>query len=91
MPNSALTKKSFVERLSPEIRQALLAAAVMLAAVIQILDTTIANVALPHMQGTLSATQDQISWVLTSYIITAAIVMPMTGLSGSGLTRESIP
>ena len=45
----------------------------MLAAVIQILDTTIANVALPHMQGTLSATQDQISWVLTSYIVAAAI------------------
>ena len=51
----------------------------MMAAIIQIIDTTIANVALPHMQGSLSATQDQISWVLTSYIITAAIAMPMTG------------
>ena len=56
----------------------LITLSIMLATIMQVLDTTIANVALPHMQGTLSATQDQISWVLTSYIITAAIVMPMT-------------
>ncbi|HQQ75402.1 MAG TPA: MDR family MFS transporter, partial [Pseudomonadales bacterium] len=64
--------------------------AVMLAAIIQILDTTIANVALPHMQGTLSATQDQISWVLTSYIITAAIVMPMTGFIAGRFGRKRL-
>lgn len=78
----------FVARLSPQARQALLAAAVMLAAIIQILDTTIANVALPHMQGSLSATQDQIAWVLTSYIITAAIVMPMTGFIAGRYGRK---
>ncbi len=44
----------------------LVAISVMLATLMQALDTTIANVALPHMQGSLSATQDQISWVLTS-------------------------
>jgi DHA2 family multidrug resistance protein len=43
----------------------------MLATIMQALDTTIANVALPHMQGTFSATQDQITWVLTSYIISS--------------------
>ncbi len=80
--------RGFVDRLTPEARQALLAAAVMLAAIIQILDTTIANVALPHMQGSLSATQDQISWVLTSYIITAAIVMPMTGYIAGRFGRK---
>jgi len=42
-------------------------------------DTTIANVALPHIQGSMSAAQDQISWVLTSYIVASAIMMPMTG------------
>ena len=47
---------------------------IMLATIMQALDTTIANVALPHMQGELSATQDQISWVLTSYIIAAAVI-----------------
>jgi DHA2 family multidrug resistance protein len=42
-------------------------------------DTTIVNVALPHIQGSLSAAQDQISWVLTSYIVASAIMMPLTG------------
>ncbi len=61
----------------------LVAIATMLATVMQVIDTTIANVALPHMQGGLAATQDQMSWVLTSYIIAAAITMPLTGwLSG---------
>ena len=53
--------------------------ALMLATVMNSLDTTIANVALPHMQGSLSASQDQITWVLTSYIIAAAIMTPVTG------------
>jgi DHA2 family multidrug resistance protein len=52
---------------------------VMLATLMQSLDTTIANVALPHMQGSLSASQDQIDWVLTSYIVAAAIATPLTG------------
>ncbi len=52
---------------------------VMLATIMQALDTTIANVALPYMQSSLSASQDQINLVLTSYIVTAAIMMPATG------------
>jgi MFS transporter, DHA2 family, multidrug resistance protein len=52
---------------------------IMLANIVQGLDTTIANVALPHIRGSLSASLDQISWVLTSYIVAAAIVMPLTG------------
>ena len=51
----------------------------MLANIMQGLDTTIANVALPHIRGSLSASQDQIAWVLTSYIVAAAIMMPLTG------------
>jgi len=43
------------------------------------LDTTIVNVCLPHIQGSMSASQDQISWVLTSYIVSSAIMMPLTG------------
>lgn len=53
--------------------------AIMLATIMQTLDSTIANVALPHMAGNLSASQDQISWVLTSYIVAAAIATPLTG------------
>jgi MFS transporter, DHA2 family, multidrug resistance protein len=52
---------------------------IMLATIMQGVDTTIANVALPHMQGSLSATQDQIAWLLTSYMVAAAIMMPLTG------------
>jgi len=52
---------------------------VMVASILQALDNTIANVALPRMQGSLSATQDQMTWVLTSYIVAAAIMTPLTG------------
>ena len=52
---------------------------IMLATLMQALDTTIANVALPYMQGSLSASQDEIGWVLTSYIVAAAIMTPPTG------------
>jgi len=63
---------------------------VMLATIMQALDTTIANVALPHMQGTMVATQDQISWVLTSYIVAAAIFMPLTGFLTARLGRKRV-
>jgi len=63
---------------------------VMLATVIQALDMTIANVALPHMQGTMGATQDQISWVLTSYIVASAICMPLTGFLSARWGRKRV-
>ncbi len=63
---------------------------VMVATIMQALDTTIANVALPHMQGTMGATQDQISWVLTSYIVAAAIFMPLTGFLTARLGRKRV-
>jgi len=61
------------------LNRPMITVSVMLATIIQALDTTIANVALPHMQGSLSASQDQITWVLTSYIVAAAIATPLTG------------
>ena len=61
------------------INRAMVTATVMLATLMQALDTTIANVALPYMQGSPSATSDQINWVLTSYIVAAAIMTPATG------------
>ncbi len=68
----------------------LVAVATMLATVMQVIDQTIANVALPHMQGGLAATQDQITWVLTSYIIAAAIAMPLTGWLSGRFGRKRI-
>lgn len=68
----------------------LITVSIMLATVMQVIDTTIANVALPHMQGSLSATQDQIAWVLTSYIVAAAIMTPPTGFLAARFGRKRI-
>jgi MFS transporter, DHA2 family, multidrug resistance protein len=64
--------------------------AVMMAAVIEILDMTIMNVALPHMMGSLGATSDQITWVLSAYIVSAAICMPLTGFLTALLGRKQL-
>jgi len=63
----------------PVRHRGLLTVGVMLATIIQILDTTIANVALPHMTTSLGATRDTLTWVLTSYLVASAIAMPITG------------
>ncbi len=62
--------------------------ALMLATLMQTLDSTIANVALPHMQGSLGASQDQITWVLTSYIIATAIMTPLSGWLSMKIGRK---
>ena len=72
----------------PARHRGVLTVCVMLATIMQALDTTIANVALPYMQGNLSATQDQINWVLTSYIVAAAIATPVTGFIAARFGRK---
>lgn len=79
--------------MSEELRggtKVLVTLSVMLATIIQVLDTTIANVALPHMQGTLMTTQDQITWVLTSYIVASAIMTLPTGWLSGRYGRKNI-
>ncbi len=68
----------------------LITASVMAATIMQALDSTIANVALPKMQGTLSATQDQMAWVLTSYIVATAIMIPLTGWLAQRFGRKPV-
>src|SRR3990167_7943692 len=63
---------------------------VMLVTIIEILDMTIVNVALPTMMGELGANTDQITWVLTSYIVSSAIVMPLTGMLVNLLGRRKL-
>jgi DHA2 family multidrug resistance protein len=63
---------------------------IMLATVMNALDTTIANVALPHMAGSVSASADQITWVLTSYIVAGAVVMPLTGWATARFGRKTL-
>jgi DHA2 family multidrug resistance protein len=74
---------------APVVNRAAITVCIILATLMQALDTTIANVALPYMQGSVSASQDEIDWVLTSYIVAAAIMTPPTGfLAGRfGLKR----
>jgi DHA2 family multidrug resistance protein len=68
------------ERAGPApANRAAITGSIMLATIMQGVDNTIANVALPHMQGSLSVSQDQIAWLLTSYMVSAAIMMPLTG------------
>jgi DHA2 family multidrug resistance protein len=64
--------------------------AVVLTAVLEVLDITIVSVAIPHMLGTFGATSDQITWVLTSYLVSAAVVMPLTGYLSARLGRRRL-
>ncbi len=66
----------------------LITAVVMSATLMQVIDTTIVNVALPHMQGTLSASSDEITWTLTSYLVASAICMPLTGYLSDKFGRK---
>jgi DHA2 family multidrug resistance protein len=72
------------------LNRAAITACVILAVVMQALDTTIANVALPYMQGSVSASADQINWVLTSYIVAAAIMTPPSGFLANKFGRQRV-
>jgi len=68
----------------------LVAVGVMLATFMQVLDTSIANIALPHIAGSLSASTDEATWVLTSYLVANAIILPMTGWLGNHFGRKRV-
>ncbi|HET9810644.1 MAG TPA: DHA2 family efflux MFS transporter permease subunit [Sphingomicrobium sp.] len=74
----------------PAGQRAVVTIGVMMAVLLQVLDTTIANVALPHMQASLSATQDSINWVLTSYIVASAIALPIAGWLADRIGRRRL-
>ena len=81
-PSDTAEQQSAAEILQSEPHTSgkwLIAIAVMLGATLEVLDTSIVNVALPYMQGSFSATTDQITWVLTSYLVSNGIMIPMTG------------
>ena len=74
----------------PAMNRPAITACVILAVIMQALDTTIANVALPYMQGSVSASADQINWVLTSYIVAAAIMTPPSGFLANRFGRKRV-
>jgi DHA2 family multidrug resistance protein len=91
MPDASTTATADQATRPPaEGGRALLTMSLMAATFMQALDTTIANVALPHMEGSLSTTQDQISWILTSYIVAAAIMTPLTGWLAGRFGRKRV-
>src|SRR5271167_2999766 len=63
---------------------------VMMAVFMEVLDTSIANIALPHIAGSLSATPEEATWVLTSYLVSNAIILPMTGWLGNYFGRKRV-
>jgi len=78
------------DRSAAGTNRAAITVCVILATVMQALDTTIANIALPYIQGSVSASQDQINWVLTSYIVAAAIMTPPTGFLAGRFGRRRL-
>src|ERR1700734_4265970 len=65
-----------------------IALTVTLATFMEVLDTSIANVALPHMAGSLGASQEEATWVLTSYLVSSAIVLPISGWLANRMGRK---
>jgi DHA2 family multidrug resistance protein len=86
MTTAALTLDQDTWR--PRYNPWLIAAVVALAAFMEVLDTSIANVALPYMAGNLGASNDQSTWVLTSYLVSNAIILPMTGWLAGAIGRK---
>jgi DHA2 family multidrug resistance protein len=74
----------------PRGRRLIVTVGVMTAVLLQVLDTTIANVALPNMRASLNATQDTINWVLTSYIVASAIALPISGWLADRVGRKRL-
>src|SRR5579871_3356995 len=77
-----------VERWRPRFNPWAIAVVVALAGFMEVLDTSIANVALPHMAGNLGASNDESTWVLTSYLVSNAIVLPISGWLASTFGRK---
>jgi DHA2 family multidrug resistance protein len=86
MSSAALTIEQDVWR--PRFNPWLIAVVVALAAFMEVLDTSIANVALPYMAGNLGASNDQSTWVLTSYLVSNAIILPISGWLAGALGRK---
>src|SRR5436853_6609020 len=76
------------EQWVPSFNPWLIAISVMLATVMEVLDTSVANVALPHISGNLSATTEESTWVLTSYLVSNAIILPATNWLGRYFGRK---
>src|SRR5204863_395081 len=87
-PNAFLLPLSKTQAWRPSASPWLIAASVMLATFMEVLDTSVANVSLPHIAGSLAASNEEALWVLTSYLVSNAIVLPATGWFASVFGRK---
>src|SRR6267154_141343 len=90
MPTADTTPSSVSnnETWRPRVNPWLIAVLVAIAAFMEVLDTSIANVALPHIAGNLGASNDESTWILTSYLVSNAIVLPISGWLVTWLGRK---
>src|ERR1700744_1169424 len=92
MATETLVAEEFVtvtQQWKPRVNPWIIAATVAMAAFMEVLDTSIANVALPHIAGSLGASQDESTWVLTAYLVSNAVVLPMGGWATSIMGRKN--
>jgi len=85
---SADTAASQPNEWKPRFNPWLIAISIMLATIIEVLDTSVANVSLPYIAGNLSASTDEATWVLTSYLLSNAIILPATNWLGQVFGRK---
>src|SRR6266496_5930321 len=74
----------------PDVNPWIIAIAVMCATFLEILDTTVVNVSLPHIASSMAATTEEATWALTSYLVANAIILPMTGWLASQFGRKRL-
>src|SRR6185312_3498104 len=79
-----------MDQLERGTTKTILTVSVMLATILQVLDSTVANVALPHIQAALSATQDEGAWVLTSYFTASAVMFPLSAWLANGFGSRPV-
>jgi DHA2 family multidrug resistance protein len=89
-PVTKVAQASAPEAWTPSFNPWLIASAVMLATFMEVLDTSVANVSLPHIAGTLSASTEEATWVLTSYLVANAVILPITGWLSSYFGRKRL-
>jgi len=82
------TSNPYIRR--PDVNRWLIAVAVMSSAVMEVLDTSVVNVSLPHIAGSLSTTVDEATWVLTSYLVANAVILPITGWLANFIGRKRL-
>src|SRR5215472_7337634 len=87
---AATAAPSMPAAIAPRVNPWIVAISVMFATFMEVLDTTVVNVSLPHIAGNLSATPDEATWALTSYLVANAIVLPITGWLASLLGRKRL-